>query len=116
MTARLHAWAPAGAADAPIIAAHQGSVAGGNNQDARDARAAPQAVQGQALGEAGASSSGDQQQSMPIEVLSSSEEDREQPAGQAFSQQVDTRGEMQLRQASSCSASDAGGLDVMSMD
>ena len=105
LTARLHAWAPAGAATATATAAHQGRVAGGINMDAR---AVSQAVQGRALGETGASSSGD--------LLSSSEEDREQQASQVFSQTVETRREMQVMPASSRSASVGGGLDLSSMD
>ena len=89
LTARLHARAqfpPAGANTA--AAAHQGRVVGGNG---RGAMTFSRAMQGQALGEASASSSSRQPFTALFEVLSSGEEDQEQPTSHAFAQEGETQ-------------------------
>ena len=127
LTARLHAWAPAGAdgagadgtAAAPNIAAHRGSVEGGSN---RDALATSRAAQGQAMGGANASNLGDQPGTWLIEVLSSSEEDGEQFNDQANMQQTATHEPLQFQSAATCvvlvedGLDGLDGLDLMSMD
>ena len=110
LTARLHARAqftPAGVATA--AAAHHGRVVGG---DGRDAMAVYGAMQGQALGEAGASSSSRQPFTVLIEVLSSGDEDQEQPTGHAISRADETQA---MPAASNCEPVDSG-LDLSSMD
>ena len=130
LTARLHAWAPAGAdgagadgtAAAPNIAAHRGSVEGGSN---RDALATSRAAQGQAMGGADASNLGDQSGTWLIEVLSSGEDDGEQSNDQPNMPQTATAAKHEPSQFQSAATCDVlvedeldglDGLDLMSMD